>query len=282
MLLVQRGTEGFVDDKAQRHIQHALDEGEGHIEHQQAIEQRVLGGNMGHAAQNFLVHADNGVQRQLEQHHIGGVDDEIVGGKTDQRHGRCAHQRADQRAFAALAALVDHTSGKHEHRAQNEVGQLAYTGAGAEGQVQQVLEQLNGHAVYGTEGEGAQQRRKVGDIQLDEGGHQRHGELDELEHGGYGGQHSGHGNVMGFLFLRHKKRLLFDGVTPLEAIVSQGARIKKEHYNNAVHAFSHPDYTVGTGIAPVHAHPQARSRTIPPVGNFAPPRRQVIQLCSRL
>ena len=25
------------------------------------------------------------------------------------------------------------------------------------------------------------------------------------------------------------------------------------HHENAIHAFSHPDYTVGTGIAPVHA-----------------------------
>lgn len=34
-------------------------------------------------------------------------------------------------------------------------------------------------------------------------------------------------------------------------IAFQGVRIKKEHYKNAIHAFSHPDYTVGTGITPV-------------------------------
>ena len=41
-------------------------------------------------------------------------------------------------------------------------------------------------------------------------------------------------------------------------IAFQGVRIKKEHYKNAIHAFSHPDYTVGTGIAPVPAAHAAR------------------------
>jgi hypothetical protein len=47
--------------------------------------------------------------------------------------------------------------------------------------------------------------------------------------------------------------LLFDKVKHLEAFAFQGARIKKKHRSDAVHAFSHPDYTVGTGIAPVRA-----------------------------
>ena len=36
--------------------------------------------------------------------------------------------------------------------------------------------------------------------------------------------------------------------------------------------FSHPDFTVGIGISPIHA--LTGSRTIPPVGNLTPPRRQ--------
>jgi hypothetical protein len=59
-----------------------------------------------------------------------------------------------------------------------------------------------------------------------------------------------------------------------ERLAFQGARIKKEHCDNAVHAFSHPDYTVGTGIAPVPAAAAARRLSLP-VGNFAPPRRQL-------
>ena len=107
--------------------------------------------------------------------------------------------------------------------------------------MQQVLHHLNSDAVYGAQGEGAQQCGQVGDVQLDKGRHQRNGEFDELQHGGHSRQHGSHGKAMGFLMLCHKKRLPFDDVTPLEAIVSQGARIKKEHYENAVHAFSHPD-----------------------------------------
>lgn len=51
-------------------------------------------------------------------------------------------------------------------------------------------------------------------------------------------------------------------------IAFQGVRIKKEHYKNAIHAFSHPDYTVGTGITPVHA---IGSQTLLPVGNHTLP-----------
>ena len=103
--------------------------------------------------------------------------------------------------------LVDHTGGEHENRAQNEVGQLAHTGAGAEGQVQQVLHQLNSDAVYRAQREGAQQGGQVGDVQLDKGRHQRNGEFDELQHGGHSRQHGSHGQMMGslFLLLRHEK-----------------------------------------------------------------------------
>jgi len=38
--------------------------------------------------------------------------------------------------------------------------------------------------------------------------------------------------------------------------------------------FYHPDYTVGSGIAPDHAH--KRSQTLLPVGNRTPPQRIVL------
>ena len=38
------------------------------------------------------------------------------------------------------------------------------------------------------------------------------------------------------------------------------------------HIFFHPDYTVGPGVSPSQRIcKQIRSRTVPPVGNFAPP-----------
>lgn len=37
------------------------------------------------------------------------------------------------------------------------------------------------------------------------------------------------------------------------------------------YAFSHPDYTVGIGVTPIHA--VNGSRTIPPVGNHTLPQR---------
>jgi len=44
--------------------------------------------------------------------------------------------------------------------------------------------------------------------------------------------------------------------------------------------FFHPDYTVGIGIAPIHA--RLRSRTLPPIGNFTLPWRLHFQLSKTL
>ena len=43
-LLVQQGREGLVDQEAKNHVQHSLEEGEGHIEDGQALDEAVGGG----------------------------------------------------------------------------------------------------------------------------------------------------------------------------------------------------------------------------------------------
>jgi len=51
------------------------------------------------------------------------------------------------------------------------------------------------------------------------------------------------------------------------------------HSNDTAQSFSHPDFTVGSGISPdqlLHCVGYNRSRTIPPVGNYTRPRRITI------
>lgn len=43
-LLVQQGREGLVDQEAEDYVQHSLEEGEGHIEDGQALDEAVRGG----------------------------------------------------------------------------------------------------------------------------------------------------------------------------------------------------------------------------------------------
>ena len=64
--------------------------------------------------------------------------------------------------------LVDQAGGEHEARAQQEVAQLAHAAGGGEQQVDQVLHQADRHAADRPEGERRDQRRKLGEIQLDE------------------------------------------------------------------------------------------------------------------
>ncbi len=117
---------------------------------------------------------------------------------------------------------------------------------------------------------------RSGDVQLHKAGDQGNGKLHELQHRGHGAEHGGYRQAMGsFACLRHKKKtlLLIKSKTPGKTCLPRCTHQKK-HCDNAVHAFSHPDYTVGTGIAPVPAAAAARRLSLP-VGNFAPPRRQL-------
>jgi hypothetical protein len=107
--------------------------------------------------------------------------------------------------------LAVHQAGaQHEHSPQDEVAELTHSGTGAEGQVQQVLHQLDHHAVYRAQGEGPQQGGQVGDVQLHKAGDQGNGKLHELQHRGHGAEHGGYRQAMGsFACLRHKKKRSF-------------------------------------------------------------------------
>ncbi len=61
---VQQRRQGLINEEAQSRVQQTLGQGEGDIEHQQAVKQSILRGHMGHTAQNRLVHPHNGVQRE--------------------------------------------------------------------------------------------------------------------------------------------------------------------------------------------------------------------------
>ena len=72
---MQQGRERLVNQEAEGYIQHSLEEGEGHIKGDKALQQAVGRGTDG------LVHSDNGVQRQIVAHHVGGIHHKLV-----QRH----------------------------------------------------------------------------------------------------------------------------------------------------------------------------------------------------
>ena len=185
---MQQGGERLVDQKAQRHVEQALEKCEGHIEHEQTFEQTVDRGTDG------LIHPDDGLERQVIAHDVGGVDHEVVQRNGEHRHEQRANDRAEQRAPAGLVAPVDKAGGEGEHRPHEEVEQLA--DVGGRGAVQhgeeQVLQKGHHHAVDGAERKRGEQLGKVGDVELDEGGDERgDGKFDEHEHKGDGREHGG-------------------------------------------------------------------------------------------
>lgn len=202
---MQQGGQGLVDEEADAHIQQPLAQGKGNVEHHQAVQQRIAGRDVGDGAHDGLIHPDDARHGQTVEDLVGRVHHKIVGRQAHQRHQHGAQQGAPQGRFAALMPPVHKARHQHEHAAQQEVAELTYAGAGAEGQVQQILHQLDHHAVHRSQREGTQQGRQIRQVQLYEGGDQGDGKLDELEDKGHGAQHGGHGNVMGLLLLSHKK-----------------------------------------------------------------------------
>ena len=152
---MQQGRERLVNQEAKGYIQHSLEEGEGHIKGDKALQQAVGRGTDG------LIHSNNGVQRQIVAHHIGGVDHKVVQRHRQHRHQQSADHRAHQSALPGLVPLVDKTGGKGEHAAHDEVEHLAHIGGGGavEHQKQQVFQQGHCHTVDGSEREGCQQEQ---------------------------------------------------------------------------------------------------------------------------
>lgn len=133
-----------------------------------------------------------------------------VGGDADHSHQNRTQHRPDQGALTALVLAVHQAGAQHEHSPQDEVAELTHSGTGAEGQVQQVLHQLDHHAVYRAQGKRPQQGGQVRNVQLHKAGDQGDGKLHELQHRGHGAEHGGYRQAMGsFACLRHKKKRSF-------------------------------------------------------------------------
>ena len=162
---VQDGRQRLVDQHAEHGIQQALDQREGHVEDDQALDQAVS------RRQDGLIHAEDGFQRHVIELHIGRIGDEVVGGHTEDGHGGGTGNRADDSGLAALVVLVDEACHGGEHRAQHEVAQLADTGGGStlDDDVEQVLHEADDNAVHRAEGKCTQQGGQVGEVHLDEG-----------------------------------------------------------------------------------------------------------------
>ena len=112
---MQDGRERLIDQHADQGIQQALDQSEGHIEDDQALDQAVGRG------QDGLIHTQDGFQRHVVELDVGRVGDEVVGRHTEQGHGHSTGHGTDDGVLAALVVLVEVTGQCGEHRTQHEV-----------------------------------------------------------------------------------------------------------------------------------------------------------------
>ena len=184
---VQDRRQRLVDQEAERRVQQPLKEGKRQVKGQQTGQKSV------HAGVDGLIHADDGLQRQVVQHHIGRVNHKIVVRHTDKRHDQRTGACADECAAAGLAALVDETGHTDKERAHNKVEQLTHgSGAGA-GKLDQVFDQADGNAGHRAVGIRRQQGGQLRDIQLDKGRHDGNGKFQIHQHGSYRAEHGGPG-----------------------------------------------------------------------------------------
>ena len=182
---VQDGRKRLIDQEAEHRIQCTFHEGKGQVKHQQAGKQAIDIGVDG------LVHADDGIQRQMIHDHISRVNDEVVVRHRDDRHNQRAQQCADDGALAGLVALVDKARHTDEERAHHEVEQLAYRGGAGAGQLDEVFDEADEDARDRPIGEAGDQRGQLRHIQLDESGHDGDGKFQVHEHGGHSAKHGG-------------------------------------------------------------------------------------------
>lgn len=195
---MQDRRERLIDQHADQGIQQALDQSEGHIEDDQALDKAVCRG------QDRLIHAQDGFQRHVVELDVGRVGDEVVGRYTEQGHGHGTGHGTDDGVLAALVVLVEVTGQCREHRTQHEVAQLTHQrGRGTlDDHMEQVLHKADDHTVHRAKGKGTQQSGQVGEVHLDEGRDEhRERELDEHQDKGHRAEHGGNGQVAGRVFL---------------------------------------------------------------------------------
>lgn len=123
---------------------------------------------------------------------VDRVDHEVVGEDREDPHGGRAAEGADQRALAPAHVAVEHARDKDEYRAEEEVRKLAHAPGRGEEEVDQVLDEANRHAAERPERKRCDQRRQLRQVELDEAGHERHGNADVHQHRGHGPKHGGH------------------------------------------------------------------------------------------
>ena len=201
--------QALIGQQRNNHAEHGLEEGEGHVE----ADDRLL--DALHGRDDRLVRLeDNLLGHDLV---IDRIDDEDVGEGRADRHADGADKASDDRALAGLVVLIDQAGRQDEHRAEQEVGQLADACGVSSHQTQQVFDQADDNPIDRAEAEGTDQGRQVGDVQLDKAGHEGHREAQKSQDEGDGRQHRGHdqgADVYGFFGLCKHSAFPFRGDSP--------------------------------------------------------------------
>lgn len=175
----QRG-DTLIHREGDGHVAGRLEEGEGHVEPEQRLGQRL------HCGVDGLVHAQNLGDGQAVGHGVGGVADIQVNGEAHGGHYHRPQKGAPQGAPAVLAELVKQPGRHHKGDAHQEVAQLPCAAGGGHGQVYQVLDKAHHHAADRPHGKGGDQGGQLGEVQLDKAGDDGQAEADEHQHGGHG------------------------------------------------------------------------------------------------
>ena len=194
---VQDGRQGLIDQQAQYGVQQTLDQREGHVEDDEALDEAVC------RRQDGLIHAEDGFQRHVVELHIGRIGDEVVGRYAEHSHGCSACNSTNDGGLAALVVLIDNACHSGENRTQHEVAQLTHacSGSALDNDVQQVLHKADDHTVHRAESKGTQQSRQVRKVHLDEGRNEhRNGKLNEHQDKGHRAEHGGNSKIVSRAF----------------------------------------------------------------------------------
>ena len=158
----------LVDQHRDDDVDRALDEGERHVEDHQRLDKGIRRG------QDRLVRVHN-ILHPAEHLRVDRINDEIIGDYADPGHRQRAGDTGDQRAGFRFFVFVDQPCGECEHRAEDEVRQLADAEGHGDRAVKKVLHKADQHARRGAENERADELGDIGKIQLEERGHERNG-----------------------------------------------------------------------------------------------------------
>ena len=184
---MKEGRYTFIQKEAEQDIQDSLDKSKGQIKDKKCLF------HTSDRWKNQLIHGKHSFLGHKIV--IEGINHKKIGRVGDECHAYGSENGGNHGSLFVLLFLIHDSRNADKACAKNKVGKFSYgKGAGTE-RVENVLDKLHQYSGNRSKTEGGKERREVGKVKFDKGGHKWCGNLKPHQDIGYCGENPNNGDI---------------------------------------------------------------------------------------